>query len=79
MFKTHLRAIFPKGEWEVNDVPVVIVEMWEGKNVEQKETVIKGITKVFEDMGTKAAAVTVVLHDVPKSSWGMGGQQASKL
>jgi len=59
-------------------VPVVIVEMWEGKNLEQKEKIIKGITKVFEDLGTPAAAVNVVLHDVPKTNWGTAGQQASK-
>ena len=59
-------------------MPVVIVEMWEGRNAEQKEKLIKGITKVFEDLGVKAAAVNVVLHDVPKTNWGIAGQQASK-
>jgi 4-oxalocrotonate tautomerase len=62
----------------VNGVPVVIVEMWEGRNTEQKEKIIKGITKVFEDLGIKAAAVSVVLHEVPKNNWGTAGQPASK-
>jgi 4-oxalocrotonate tautomerase len=60
-------------------MPVVIVEMWEGRTSEQKETLIKGITRAFEQIGTKAEALHIVIHDVPKSNWGMRGQQASKL
>jgi 4-oxalocrotonate tautomerase len=60
-------------------MPVVIVEMWEGRTEEQKEKLIKGITKVFEDIGTKAEAVNIVIHDIPKSNWGSKGQQASKM
>lgn len=70
--------MFSNEQWEVNDTPVVIVEMWEGRTLEQKEKIIKGITKAFEDIGTKAAAVSIILHDVPKSNWGTNGQPASK-
>jgi len=60
-------------------VPVVIIEMWEGRTSEQKETLIKGITRAFEQIGTKAESLHIVIHDVPKSNWGVGGQQASKV
>jgi len=60
-------------------MPVVIVEMWEGRTPEQKEKLIRGITKPFEEIGTKAEAVEIVLHDIPKINWGLRGQQASKL
>ncbi|HMK82488.1 MAG TPA: tautomerase family protein [Candidatus Bathyarchaeia archaeon] len=60
-------------------MPVVIVEMWEGRTGEQKEKLIKGITRAFEEIGTKAEQVNIVLHDVPKSNWGSKGQQASKM
>jgi 4-oxalocrotonate tautomerase len=60
-------------------MPVVIVEMWEGRTSEQKETLIKGITRAFEQIGTKAEVLHIVIHDVPKSNWGTRGQQASKL
>jgi 4-oxalocrotonate tautomerase len=59
-------------------MPVVIVEMWEGRNPEQKETLIKGITKAFEEIRVKPESLHIVIHDVPKSNWGHGGQQASK-
>jgi len=32
-------------------VPVVIVELWQGRTEEQKEKLIKGIVKAFEDIG----------------------------
>lgn len=60
-------------------MPVVIVEMWEGRTPEQKERLIKGIAEAFEEIGTKAKELHIVLHDVPKSNWGSGGHQASKL
>jgi len=60
-------------------MPVIIVEMWEGRTLEQKEKLIKGITKAFEEIGTKAESLNIVIHDVPKTNWGKGGQQASKL
>jgi 4-oxalocrotonate tautomerase len=53
--------------------------MWEGRTSEQKETLIKGITRAFEQIGTKAESLHIVIHDVPKSNWGVGGQQASKV
>ncbi|MGA2791191.1 MAG: 2-hydroxymuconate tautomerase family protein [Candidatus Bathyarchaeia archaeon] len=60
-------------------MPVVIVEMWEGRAPEQKETLIKGITKAFEEIGVKPESLHIVIHDVPKNNWGLRGQQASKV
>jgi 4-oxalocrotonate tautomerase len=60
-------------------MPVVIIEMWEGRTLEQKEKLIKGITQTFEEIGTKAELLNIVIHDIPKSNWGIHGEQASKL
>ena len=60
-------------------VPVVRVEMWEGRTEEDKERLIRGITKAFEEIGVKPEWLTIIIHDVPKSNWGMRGQQASKI
>ena len=59
-------------------MPVVIVEIWEGRTAEQKEKLIKGITRAFEEVGTKAESVHIIIHDVSKSNWGSHGEQASK-
>ena len=53
--------------------------MWAGRNDEQKATLIRGITRTFEEIGVKAESVHVIIHDVPKDNWGMQGEQASKL
>jgi 4-oxalocrotonate tautomerase len=63
----------------VIETPIVIVEMWAGRTEEQKRLIIKGITKAFEDIGVKPENVHVVIHEVPKSNWGIGGEQASKI
>jgi len=60
-------------------MPVVIVEMWEGRTSEQKQKLIKGITKAFEEIGAKIEYLHIIIHDVPKTNWGMLGEQASKL
>lgn len=59
-------------------MPVVLVEMWEGRTEEQKEKLMKGIMKAFEAIGVKKEKVTIVIHDTPKSNWGIEGEQASK-
>jgi 4-oxalocrotonate tautomerase family enzyme len=53
-------------------LPVVIVETWEGKTQDQKDKLIKGIVKAFEDIGANIEQLQVVIHEVPKSNWGYG-------
>lgn len=60
-------------------MPVVRVDLWEGRTEEEKEKLIKGIRKAFVDFGMKAEWVTVILNEVPKSNWGIGGKQASNM
>jgi len=54
-------------------VPVVIVEMWQGRNEEQKAKLIKGVTKAFEDISVPADQLHIIIHDVPKCNWGPAG------
>lgn len=60
-------------------MPVVIVEMWQGRTEEQKAKLIKGVTKAFEDIGVPAEHLNIIIHDVPKSNWGTGGEPSSKI
>jgi 4-oxalocrotonate tautomerase len=59
-------------------MPIVIIETWAGKTDEQKARLIKGITNVFGEIGVAADQVQVIIHDVPKTNWGLNGEQASK-
>jgi 4-oxalocrotonate tautomerase len=53
--------------------------MWQGRTEEQKEKLIKGIAKAFEDIGVPCERLNIVIHDVPKCNWGTRGEQASRI
>lgn len=59
-------------------MPIVHVTVWEGFGEEKTKTVIKGITKLFVDLGIPEQAVEVLVHELPKSHWGIGGKPASE-
>jgi 4-oxalocrotonate tautomerase len=59
-------------------MPVVIIETWTGKTDDQKANLIRGITRVFVEIGVPADQVQIIIHDVPKTNWGIGGEQTSK-
>ena len=59
-------------------MPVVIVEMWEGRTIEQKRHLAEGITASFEKIGTPKEAVHVIIKDNPKHNWAIGGKFASE-
>lgn len=59
-------------------MPVVHVYVWSGFSDEAKRKVISGITNLFTEMGIPKEAVEVIIHEVPKENWGIGGEQASK-
>jgi len=57
---------------------IVHVNVWKGFGKEKAKTVIKNITKVFVDLGIPAQAVEVIIHEIPRSHWGTGGEPASE-
>jgi 4-oxalocrotonate tautomerase len=59
-------------------MPVIIVEMWEGRTQEQKKKLVKGLTDAFVSIGTPADKVEVILNDHPKSCWAQGGKLSSE-
>ena len=59
-------------------MPVVTVEWWEGRNVEQKKRLAEGITSVMVDMGIPAESVHIIIKDNPKHNWAKGGKLVSE-
>jgi 4-oxalocrotonate tautomerase len=59
-------------------MPIVHVNVWEGFGQEKTKTVIKNITKVFVNLDIPSQAVEVIVHEIKKSHWGIGGQPASE-
>jgi 4-oxalocrotonate tautomerase len=59
-------------------MPIVQVNVWEGFGQEKAKTVIQNITKVFVYLGVPSHAVEVIVHEIQKSHWGIGGEPASE-
>jgi 4-oxalocrotonate tautomerase len=50
-------------------MPVVTVNMLEGRTEEQKRTLVEGITAAFGKIGVKPDVLNIVIFDVPKHNW----------
>jgi len=59
-------------------MPVVTVEWWEGRTVEQKKQLVQGITSVMTNMDIPSEAIHIIIKDVPKHNWAHGGRLASE-
>jgi len=60
-------------------MPLVTIDMWEGRTVEQKKLLAEGITSVMtEKLGIPPEAVTIIIKDIPKHNWASGGKLASE-
>ena len=59
-------------------MPVVTVEMWAGRSIEQKKQLVEGITLVMTNLGIRPEAVHIIIKDNPKHNWATGGKLASE-
>ena len=59
-------------------MPVVIVEMWEGRTIEQKKQLAEDITSSLAKIGGPQEAVQIIIKDNPKHNWATGGKLASE-
>jgi 4-oxalocrotonate tautomerase len=58
-------------------MPVIHVDFWEGVGEGQVKKMIRGITNVMMDLGVPENAVEVIVYEIPKTHWGVGGEPAS--
>lgn len=59
-------------------MPVITIDMLEGKTAEQKSRLISKITEdVCDIVQCPPEVVTVVFHDISRDNWGSGGKQKS--
>ena len=59
-------------------MPIIHVNMWKGVSEEIVKKIIVEITKVFVDIGIPARSVEVLVHEVPKTHWGIEGKPATE-
>ena len=55
-------------------MPVVTIELWEGRTVDQKRKLVRAVTDAMvEHAGARPDALHVIIHEVPKENWGLAG------
>ena len=59
-------------------MPVVHVNVWKGFGADRIKILIAGITNVFVDLGVPLHAVEVIVHEIPKTHWGIEGKPATE-
>ncbi len=59
-------------------MPIIRVEMWEGKTVEQKRELVDVFSKEMSRItGNSVDSIYVVIEDVKKENWGVGAKLCS--
>ncbi|ADZ09856.1 4-oxalocrotonate tautomerase [Methanobacterium lacus] len=58
-------------------MPMVQINVWKGFEEEKIEYLIKNITQAFVEVDVPAQAVEILVNEVPKSHWGVGGELCS--
>ncbi|MBA2272439.1 MAG: 4-oxalocrotonate tautomerase family protein [Actinobacteria bacterium] len=52
-------------------MPVVTVQLWEGRTPEQKRKLMRALTEAMvEHAGTRPEGLHIVLQEIPKENWG---------
>jgi len=59
-------------------MPVVHVNVWKGFGEEKVKKLIQKITQVFVELEVPQQAVEIIVHEIPKTHWGIGGVPASE-
>ncbi len=59
-------------------MPLVKIYLWKGRDKEKKKELIKKVTSAVVDVITcSTEAVQVIINEVDKDNWGIGGVPAS--
>lgn len=55
-------------------MPVVTVQIWPGRTVEQKRRLVKAITDAMvQHADAKPGNLHVIIQDIPLENWGLAG------
>lgn len=61
-------------------MPIARITMMEGRNDEQKEALIREVNDaILRTVATPTSVITVLIDEIPKKHFGLGGVPASKL
>lgn len=61
-------------------MPIATIQIMEGRDDEAKAKLIAAVTDaICDSIGARREAVRVLIQEVPKSHWGIGGETAKAL
>ena len=60
-------------------MPYVIIQMHEGRTIEQKKKLAEGITSAFVNIGTSKNDVKIIINDNPPHNFAAGGKLDSEI
>ena len=61
-----------------NTMPIIRVEIWEGRSLEQKRELVEVLSKETARIaGCSVDSVYVIIDDIKKQNWGAGGMLCS--
>ncbi|MCW8865024.1 MAG: 4-oxalocrotonate tautomerase [Colwellia sp.] len=61
-------------------MPIAHINIMEGRTDEQKEKLVAEVTSaISRSLDAPEQNVRVLIHEVPKQNWGIGGSSAKKL
>lgn len=60
-------------------MPIIRVEMWEGRSVQQKKELVDVLSReTARILGCEVESIYVVIENVKKENWGAGGELCSE-
>ena len=61
-------------------MPVVHIYMYKGRNKQQKNELVKRLSKDFQEVvNVKPESLNILFHDMEKDDWGIAGSLASEV
>ena len=61
-------------------MPVIVVEMYTGRTAEQKAALAQKLTEgTIEVLGVRPDQVRVIIHEMPKENYAIGGKTIAEL
>lgn len=61
-------------------MPIANILILEGREPEQKRTLIRAVTAaIAESLQAKPESIRVIVQEIPKEHWGIGGVSAQEL
>jgi len=59
-------------------MPVVTVQIYEGRTLEQKRELAEAITRAMVEIAKSSAdSVNIIIQDVPRTNWAVAGKLAA--